>query len=238
MDRIGVIVQARMSSKRLPGKVLLRVNEKPMLAYLIERLRHCNNIDEMIIATSDSRSDDSIAEFCSASAIACYRGSLNNVAARFLDTARHFGLDAFVRVSGDSPMLDQRIVDKAVLIFREDKWDFVTNKSNAQRRTFPKGQTVEVVRTGCFEKALPIMSLPEDFEHVTNIFYRTPKMFRIREFTCRRNIGHVQLSVDTAEDMDLFTRIVMTADRPLWEYTLEEILELRDALDTGRNNLK
>ena len=143
-DCIGAIVQARMSSMRLPGKSLRPLCGKPMLQYVLESLAQVDELAETIVATSSDPSDDPIAEFCDQFGSVCFRGSLDHVAERFLQTANARGLSAFVRVSGDSPLLDPRFVARAVDLFVESNADVVTN---VFPRTYPPGMSVELVRT-------------------------------------------------------------------------------------------
>src|SRR5690606_3770927 len=159
---ILAIVQARFSSRRLPGKVLAPVAGKPMLAWLLERLAHVEGLDEICVATSRDVSDDAVATFCRAESIDCHRGSLEGVAARLLEAAETRGADAFVRVNGDSPLLDPRIVSRAVSLYRKFEPDLV---SNVLVRSFPKGQSVEVVRTATLKSALDDIADAEDREH-------------------------------------------------------------------------
>src|SRR3954453_19643168 len=109
----AVIVQARSSSTRLPNKVLTEVGGKPLLGYLLERLEHTTLIDDVMVATSDEADDDAVASFCRAAGVDCHRGALDDVAGRILGAVQARGLDSFVRISGDSPMLDQSLVDRA-----------------------------------------------------------------------------------------------------------------------------
>ena len=136
MMKIGAIIQARMSSERLPGKVLQQIAGKPMLQYLLERLEHCEVLDGLVVATSVDESDTPITSFCQRYGVSCYRGDLNNVAGRFNDVLDSYGFDAFVRINGDSPLLDQRLVDKAVELFKQHEADLATN---ALVRSYPKG---------------------------------------------------------------------------------------------------
>ncbi len=140
--KIGVIIQARMSSQRLPDKVLTMVNGKPLLQYLLERLTHCSSIDQIVVATSEDKSDDPIAVFCHEYGALCFRGPLQNVAKRFYMALEKYNLDAFVRVCCDSPMLDQKLIDQGVKLFNGE-YDLVTN---TLRRSYPVGQSVEVIR--------------------------------------------------------------------------------------------
>ncbi len=223
MMKIGAIVQARMSSTRLPGKVLCDLNGKPMLEYLMERLQRCRSVDSIIVATSGERSDEPIADFCHKRGIAIYRGDLDDVAGRFLAAAKSAHLDAFVRVNADSPLLDQKLVDDAVKQFSEQKWDMVTN---AMKRSFPKGQSVEVLRVSLLESSLDKMTGPADREHVTQYFYRNASRFRIFNIESEKPNAAVQLSVDAEEDRKSVSGILSRMTRPHWEYDVGQIIEL------------
>ena len=222
-SKIGAIVQARMSSQRFPNKVLYEVDGKPMLQYLLERLQHCNCLDALVVATSVDDSDTPIAEHCRQHGVACYRGPLLNVAGRFNQVLDVYQFDAFVRVNGDSPLLDQRLIEKGVGIFLNGDFDLVTN---VLPRTYPKGQSVEVLRTAIYQRAYDRMQEAEDLEHVTKFFHKHPEDFRIRNFALAENLNHIRLCVDTRQDMDNFSTIVSKMNRPHWEYALEDILQV------------
>src|SRR5689334_213909 len=121
------VVQARYSSRRLPGKVLQEVAAKPLLAYLLERLARCSTLRGIVVATSVEKSDDAIARFCIERGIELYRGPLADVLGRFVGAAETLNLDALVRINGDSPLLDPAIVDQAVELFEQGDVDLVTN---------------------------------------------------------------------------------------------------------------
>ncbi|MCF8131451.1 MAG: NTP transferase domain-containing protein [Deltaproteobacteria bacterium] len=221
--KIGAIIQARMSSKRFPGKVLHKVAGKPMLQYLLEGMEHCKNLDTIVVATSVADSDSAIEDHCKEFGVSCVRGSLDNVAARFVEVLDKFEFEAFVRLNGDSPLLDYRIVTLAVDTFRAGSYDLVTN---VLKRTFPKGQSVEVIRTETFLNTYPLIHSSHDREHVTSYFYNHQSDFSIFNFELEKSQGHVQLSVDTLNDMRKFDIIADSLRKPHWEYTFEEVLGL------------
>jgi spore coat polysaccharide biosynthesis protein SpsF len=227
--RIGAIVQARMSSRRLPGKSLRSLCSKPMLQYVLESLAHVDGLAETVVATSTDPTDDPIAEFCDRIGSVCFRGSLENVAERFLRTAEARRLSAFVRVSGDSPLLNPQLVAKAVDLFVESDADVITN---VFPRTYPPGLSVELVRTAAFERAFPKLTEPYDREHVTSFFYQHADRFRIVTFALDPPRRDVHLAVDTAEHFDRVARIVTTMNRPHWEYSLEQLLAIVDERPT------
>lgn len=219
----GIIVQSRMGSQRLPGKVLYPVAGKPMLQYLLERLENCRGVDKVVVATSSDQSDDPIFEFCRQYGAACYRGSLLNVAGRFKELLDIYQFDTFVRISGDSPFLDPKLIELGLEIFCRDNFDLVTN---VMPRSYPKGQSVEVVSGATFKAVYPLMQTEEEFEHVTKYFYSHRADFYIFNFVAPQAYGDIQLSVDNRQDMELFAAIVGMMNRPHWEYDLEDVLEL------------
>ena len=221
--RIDAVMQARMTSTRLPGKSMRRFGDKPTIGYLIERLQHSDELDGVIVATSIDPTDDPIAAYAEEVGVPCHRGPLANVAQRYLEAAERFGLDAFVRVNGDSPLLDQRLVDAGVRMFKAGDADIVTN---VYPRTHPSGQSFEIVSTALYRRTYPELTDPQDLEHVTRFFYRHPHRFRIRNLEAGRDEHALQLSVDTEEDARAVGRILEAMDRPHWEYTSDEVVDL------------
>jgi spore coat polysaccharide biosynthesis protein SpsF len=230
MESMGIIIQARMSSRRCPGKVLRPLRGKPMLGYLVERLRRGMPGLSVVVATSSLGDDDPVETFCIREGVACHRGPLDDVAARFLETARRFTWKAFVRLSGDSPFLDPALVRHAVALYEESLPDLVTN---VRVRTYPRGQSVEVVDTRAFTRACRLMSRPAHREHVTAYFYEHPDAFVIRDFRFGRNEGSVQLSVDTDEEFGRADRLLAAMTAPHWSYGVEDLLALNASLPGG-----
>lgn len=221
---IAVVAQARMTSQRLPGKVLRDLGGgKTTIEYVVERLQHVERADFVVVATSDDSIDDPVAELCERLRVTVHRGPLEDVAARFLEVVERFELDAFVRVTADSPLLDQRLVDRGIELFGEGGSDLVTNVFPS---TFASGQSLEVLDAGAFRCAYAQMSEPAHFEHVTAFFYRSPDRFRIRNFEHEPDEGHLDVSLDTEEDARLISAIIDHMDRPAWEYDYEGIMAL------------
>ncbi len=223
--KTGIIVQARMSSSRLPGKVLRQSHGKAVLEYLLERLALCKSGAQVIIATSDDASDKPVEDFCVANKVPCFRGPLQDVAKRFLEAARKYKLEAFVRISADSPVMDPALVDNLISEFEKGEYDLVTNTFP---RSFPKGQSIEVVRTASFERAYPQMSEPGDFEHVTQLFYRKPEGWKIKNVPSGGDYAAVNLCVDTMDDFELFDAMVERMDRPFADYRWPDMVRLRE----------
>jgi len=228
--KIMAIIQARMSSDRFPGKTLHQVNGKPMLQYLLERVKRCHNLDGLVVATSVEESDSPVEMFCKDYGVMCFRGSLNDVAGRFIDVLANYPCDAFVRVNGDSPLMDPQLIDLGVNLFRQGDFDIVTN---IYPRSFPKGQSVEVLRFSSFCRDYEKMVNDDEHEHITRYFYNHPDLIRIHNFSSGTDSGGIQLSVDTLSDMVNFERIINNMDRPHWEYSWFDILSIMNSLQTN-----
>ena len=213
-----------MGSQRFPGKVLKEIKGKPLLLYIIESLQQCSSLDELVIATSDDKSDVPVIDFCANEGIPCFVGSLKNVAKRFRDLLDIFPVDAFVRISGDSPLLDQRLVTQAVDVFCKSSYDIVTN---VQKRTFPKGQSVEVIKSDVYRLYYPLFTGEYDREHVTPYFYRNNGKFNIFNLESGKDWGSTQLSIDTQEDFRVIERMINIMDKPHWEYSLKALMDLQ-----------
>lgn len=218
--RIGAIVQARMGSSRFPGKSLRPIAGRPLLQYVLDRLRRCPDVDRIVVATSTAPEDDALARFCEEQSVACVRGSEHDVASRFVDALEREPMDAFVRVCGDRPLLDRALVSRAIALYRAGDDEIVTN---AWPATFPPGQTVEVVTTATFLRAVAGMNA-RDREHVTPLFYRDHHLFRILNFTASADYSGVRLVVDTNADAQAIEGIVARMRRDHWTYSLDEIV--------------
>jgi spore coat polysaccharide biosynthesis protein SpsF len=222
--KIGALVQARMSSSRFPGKVLHPLLGRPSLDYLLERLEHARGLDLFAVVTSIDRSDDPVVTYCEGRNVSCYRGPLDDVLGRFVEAVKHFELDAAVRVNGDSLFLDQSLVEMGTGLFRETSVDLVTN---IHPRTFPIGQSVEVIAGRALLSAEKTTAEPDDREHVTPFFYRRPDLFRIENFSADEDQSAERLALDTPGDASVFEAMLSRMDRPHTDYTWLEVLRLR-----------
>lgn len=198
---VAVVIQARMTSERLPGKVLASLAGKPVLGHVLDRLSRYR----AVVATSTDPSDDAVASFCADRGAECFRGPLEDVAARFAGVVATLGVDAFVRVSADSPVLDPLLVYEGIALFEKLRPDLATN---VFPRTFPKGQSVEVVDARAFLAIEPELTDAGDREHVTTFFYAHPDRFRIENFAAGEPAPGVNLAVDTPDDLSRLDALV------------------------------
>jgi spore coat polysaccharide biosynthesis protein SpsF len=227
--RIFAVVQARFDSRRLPGKALLPLAGQPMLGRVFDALAQARAIDGLALATSSLASDDPLAEFARARGVACHRGPLDDVARRMLDAARALGADVIVRVSGDSPLIDPALVDRAARSLRAaPAADLV---SNVHPRSFPKGQSVEAIRVAALDRAVRAMTRADEREHVTPHFYAHPENYRIVSFGAETPRPELQLSVDTPEDLARCAAILARLAAPAWREGWRACVAAADALE-------
>lgn len=221
----AAVVVARLSSSRLPGKVLRPVDGRPLLGYTLERLHHCPDVGDIVVATSVESSDDPLAEFCAEAGISCYRGSLNDVAGRFVEAAQSVGASWAFRANGDSPLLGVDLFARAwEACVADSGLDLVTN---VFPRQLPPGASVELIRVAALAGARHGMD-DADREHVTLHLYRHWERFRIRQIDCSDLLfsDGLRLVVDDSEDLDRMVRLVDRLDCPIWRYSTQELLDL------------
>ena len=203
LNRIGGIILARLDSSRLPNKQLQLVRDRYMLDWLIERAKAIKGIDELIIATSDRSIDDPLEEFAVNYGIKCFRGAFADVAGRVLECTNEREYDAWVRINGDSPLLDYRLFDFGLDVFRLGNYDVVTN---AYERTYPIGNSVEIIDTAIYASGYSRMSKNHHYEHVTSYFYENSKEYNIYNFVHKDGAKRkVSLAVDTHGDLERYT---------------------------------
>lgn len=223
--RVVAVVTARRSSRRLPGKVLIPLHGRPMLAFTLERLQSVDRLDEILIATSTDRSDDPVAAFARAQGTHCWRGPLDDVLGRVHGAATGCSADAVVRISADSPLIDPAVVRTAVELYCDQAPDLVTN---VHPRSFPKGQSVEVLSLSALERLAREATQPSDREHVTSYAYSHSERFDIRNFCAMRPRPELQMSVDTATDLERAAALLSASNGGF--PTVDRLIDLVDEL--------
>lgn len=217
---IGIVVQARMSSRRLPGKMLADLNGRSLLQRVLDRV--CQVEVPVIVATSAMADDDGLARQCERHGVVCHRGPLADVAARMLGAARESGLHGFVRVCGDSPLIDPSLIRAGIARFEAARLDLVTN---VHPRRYPSGQSVEVIDVKALERA-QLPADDDDREHVTRPFYRAPQHWRLATFAPADDHSAVRMVVDTPEDLECMRGVYAQLRRDASSYTWEQLLPL------------
>ncbi|KAF3362075.1 hypothetical protein PHSC3_001386 [Chlamydiales bacterium STE3] len=204
--RVIIIVQARMGSTRLPGKVLKEVLGKPLLTHLIERLKKSKLAKQIVIATTKLPEDDLIEQLANDQQVSIFRGSEDDVLERYLLAAREVQADVIVRITSDCPLMDPEIVDKGIGLFLSHfpQYDYV---SNTLYRTYPRGMDVEVFSMKALETAALLARNPAEREHVTLYLVNHPERFSLSNFTCSQNHAFYRWTVDTEEDFRLVSQL-------------------------------
>lgn len=222
MTKIVAIIQARMGSTRLPGKVLKEVLSRPLLSYQIERMKKAQNIDELVIATTPN-GNESIIELCHKENITYFIGSEKDVLERYYLAAKKSQADIIVRMTSDCPLIDPVIVDKVIDMYLQNDFDYV---SNTQLRTFPRGMDTEVFSFEALEKAYYEAELEYEHEHVTPHLYLNAEKFKIGHYTQKYDSNEIRLTVDTLEDFTLIKLILekLYPEKP--DFLLADILEV------------
>ena len=219
---IGCIIQARMGSTRLPGKVLLDVTKgKPVLYYVINQLKHCKSIEKIIVATTTLQEDDKIVQFCIDNKVSYFRGDSKNVLERHYRCAEKFSFSKIIRMPSDKPLLDPEVVDKVVEVFNSNSYDYVTNFLPS---TYPGGTEVEVLSLDSLKKSWEKAILPSEKEHVTNYIYNHRDDFRIFNVINSENLSNFRWAVDRIEDLRLVREIVSRIRKS--PILIKDILEL------------
>ena len=172
--KIVAIIEARMTSSRLPGKVLLPVLEKPMLHYLVKRLQAVPSIDDIVLATTVNESDDILENFAEKEGIKIYRGSELDVMARVIGAAKEGKADIVVEITGDCPIIDPQLVEQTIRVFQANKAEYVCN---AQIRSYPDGMDTQVYLLDTLCKSAEMTKDPLDHEHVTLHIRNHPELF-------------------------------------------------------------
>lgn len=199
--KVLAIIQARMGSTRLPGKVLKDIGGRTMLERVADRTQRAKLLDGIVVATTTEAADDVIEGLCRKQNLPCFRGSQHDCLDRYFQAATKYNAGTVVRITADCPLIDPEVVDRVVQEFidRQPQIDYASNVFPL--RTFPRGLDTEVVRFDVLERAWREEKHPVWREHVTAYIYRSPNIFRIHGVTNDIDYSHMRWTVDTAEDL-------------------------------------
>lgn len=203
--RIVAIIQARMGSTRLPGKVLMNILDKPVLWHVIQRTCQAKLIDEVVVATTTNEADQAIVSLCQAQGWPYFRGSEGDVLDRYYQTAKHYHADVIVRITSDCPLIDSEVTDQVIKTFIEGQPKLDYSSNTLPPRTFPRGLDTEVFSLSTLERAWREDANPATREHVTPYVYRHPEKFQLQGITNNVDYSYMRWTVDTLEDL-IFVR--------------------------------
>ncbi|MFW6029436.1 MAG: cytidylyltransferase domain-containing protein [Halanaerobiales bacterium] len=227
MKKTAAIIQARMGSTRLPGKVLKKIKDKTVLAHVIERVRQSSEIDEIIIATTNLARDNKIVKEAQNCNVNYYRGSEDDVLCRYYHAAKENDVSLVVRITSDCPLIDPFVVDDIVSFFKENDYDLVTNAgSDLTQRTYPRGLDTEVFPLSKLEEAFNNAEAKYQREHVTPYIYETSK--NIYYYTNNIDYSDYRLTLDENADWELIFQVYDKLYNGDHVFYLEDIIKIID----------
>ena len=203
-NKTTAIIQARMTSTRLPGKVLMDIEGKPMLWRVINRLRFSKKIDDIILAIPDTKENDILEEFIKKNNIKYFRGSEKDVLSRYYEAAKKNKCNTIARITSDCPLIDPKIVDSVIKKYLNSSADYT---SNTLKRTFPRGLDIEVFNFKVLEKAYKEAKQFYQREHVTPYIYENPEKFRLINVKNKSNLCFMRWTVDEKKDLEFVREI-------------------------------
>ncbi len=220
--RIVAIIQARMGSVRLPGKVLKDLGGDSVLARVVKRVQAAKLPAEVVVATSVQPSDDAILQECNRVAVACFRGQEEDVLDRYYCAAQTFSADAVVRITSDCPLIDPELMDTTIRAFLEQRTDYATN---ALTPTYPRGLDVEVFTAEALARAWRLAREAYQRTHVTPYLYENPGHFKIVSLTADADYGRYRWTLDTEDDLEMI-RAIYRHFEPRGTFGWREVLRL------------
>lgn len=223
---IAAVIQARMGSTRLPGKIMKELSGRCILWHVAKRALSADKVDQVIVATTTNPEDDAVEEFCQKNNFLFYRGSNENVLERYYEAAKRFGVEVIVRVTSDCPLIDPSIISLCVEAFKKSGCDYVSNVVPGPR-TFPRGLDAEVFSFGALENAYKNASEAHEKEHVTPYIWKNKNgEFKLGEtITASAEYArNYRLTIDYSEDFELIKRIYQEF------YSPDKIIDVKDAI--------
>ena len=199
------IIQARFGSTRLPGKVLIPIGDKVLLEHVVARVNQANRIDKIIIATTNNKPDDVTEKLVQKIGIECFRGPNEDVLGRLWQCAeKYLEFENIIRITGDCPLIDPRVIDEVIEFFEKEKVDYA---SNVLVETYPDGMDVEIFTRRALQESAKKAKLPSEREHVT-LYIRNNPNFSKANFAHKENLSHFRLTVDNQEDLEVIKFLI------------------------------
>lgn len=232
MSQVVGVIQARLGSTRLPGKVLMEVAGQPMLWHVVRHARRAATLDRVVVATTTASTDDALAAFCADLGISYSRGSESDVLDRYYQAARSHSAEVVVRITADCPLLDPDVIDRVVSQFTNGSFDYV---SNVNPPTFPDGLDTEVFSFAALERTWNEARWQSEREHVTPYLRAHPELFRLDNVSNDEDLSGLRWTVDESADL-AFVRAVYEA-LGTEQFGMNEVLDLlRNRPELGRIN--
>ena len=218
-----VVLQARMSSTRLPGKVMTQINGHPMIYWEISRISRAKLVNKIIVAISDQSSDDILADYLDSIHQEYIRGSLDNVLSRYVKAEEIYNPSAIIRLTADCPLVMPELIDQYLEIFHKEDLEYL---SNTIELSYPDGLDIEIIAPGIFKKLLEFSLSKEEKEHVTLGIYSRKDKFRTYNVSNKTNISQFRWTVDTSDDLAFVKSIYAHFESIEINFTFEDVLKL------------
>jgi spore coat polysaccharide biosynthesis protein SpsF len=216
------VLQARMSSTRLPGKVMSQINGHPMIYWEICRISRAKLVNEIVVAISDQSSDDILAEYLESIHQEYIRGPLDNVLGRYVKAEENYNPSAIIRLTADCPLVMPELIDQYLEIFHKSDFDYL---SNTLELSYPDGLDIEIIAPGIFKKLLELNLSEEEKEHVTLGIYSRKDKFKTYNVSNKTNISNFRWTVDTPDDLVFVKSIYAHFESKEMNFTFEDVLK-------------
>ena len=218
-----VVLQARMSSTRLPGKVMAQINGHPMIYWEISRISKAKLVNKIVVAISDQSSDDILADYLDSIHQEYIRGSLDNVLSRYVKAEEIYNPSAIIRLTADCPLVMPELIDQYLEIFHKEDFEYL---SNTIELSYPDGLDIEIIAPGIFKKLLEFSLSKEEKEHVTLGIYSRKDKFRTYNVSNKTNISQFRWTMDTSDDLAFVKSIYAHFESKEINFTFEDVLKL------------
>lgn len=230
MKKIGIAILCRYSSSRLPGKILMEIENLPILHHIHNRLRKIFSNEQLVITTSQEATDDKITDYCEKHNFNFFRGSLNNVADRVNSVAQKSDWEYIIRINGDNLFIDLATLSTMIDICNNGDYDFI---SNVQGRTFPYGMSIEIIKCCFYNDILPLLATPRYQEHVTLYLYEHPELGNQyhHKNTQVTEMQGAKMAIDELKDFEFASILMKKLKQQNFDYTLEDLNSIIKNLD-------
>ena len=220
---IAAVIQARMGSKRLKGKVLKKIFNKPLLFYQIERLKKIRLVNNIIVATTKNKNDEQIIKFCNKYNIDYYRGDENNVLKRYIDCAKFYKISHIIRLTADCPFTETKLLEKMIKVHLKFNYDYTSNNIT---NFWPDGLDIEIVKLDTLLKINKLIKLNSDKEHVTTFIKNNLYLFKYKNIIPLKNLSNLRLTVDQREDFVFINEIFKNLYKIKKNFNLDDMIKL------------
>ena len=224
--QFSIIIQARLGSTRLSGKILKNYKNYNLLNVLIKRLKRSKKVKDIIIVTTRLKEDDKIVKFCQSNSIKFFRGSENNVLNRYYNASKKYNVKNIIRITSDCPLIDPIILDKMIIEFKKKKLDYLSN-TYPEPSTYPDGMDIEIFTFNSLKLANRYSNKKSEKEHVT-VYIRKNSKFKTFRTDLMKDKSNYRLTVDYLKDFNLFKKIIDQFKQKIFFVSMNEIIKFLD----------